>query len=60
MSEDTRIKLSMTDLVSPPVKPYTVPIPDESNVYNYRFVKEVRGFFPFYDPAELVWRNGRA
>ena len=43
MTEDTRSKLSLMDLVDPPVKPYTVPIPKDGSVYSYMFIKEGLG-----------------
>lgn len=41
MSEDTRIKLSLPELVDPPMKPYLNPFPPKGRVYDYKFVKEV-------------------
>ena len=41
MSEDTRIKLSLPELVEPPMKPYMNPFPPKGRIYDYKFVKEV-------------------
>lgn len=40
MSEETRVKLSLQNLVEPPDKPYTVPIPKDGNIYQYNFIKD--------------------
>ena len=45
MSEDTRLKLSLPELVEPPMKPYLNPFPPKGKVYDYRFVKEVKKNF---------------
>jgi hypothetical protein len=42
MSEETRVKLSMADLVGPPEKPYLNPFLAKGKVYDFSFVKEVR------------------
>jgi hypothetical protein len=41
MSEETRIKLSLPELVEPPEKPYLNPFPPKGRCYDYKFVKEV-------------------
>ena len=41
MTEETRIKLSLPELVEPPMKPYMNPFPPKGRIYDYRFVKEV-------------------
>ncbi len=41
MSEETRQKLSLQDLVEGPTRPYHVPIPRDGLVFGYRFIKEV-------------------
>ena len=41
MTEETRIKLSLPELVDPPEKPYLNPFPPKGRVYDYKFVKEV-------------------
>ncbi|XP_052236951.1 dynein axonemal heavy chain 7-like isoform X2 [Dreissena polymorpha] len=43
MSEDTRLKLSLPELVEPPMKPYMNPYPPKGRVYDYKFVKEGAG-----------------
>lgn len=43
MTEDTRIKLSLPELVDPPMKPYLNPFPPKGRVYDYRFLKEGSG-----------------
>ena len=43
MTEETRAKLSLIDLIDPPRKPYNIPIPKDGNIYDYRFVKEGAG-----------------
>lgn len=42
MTEETRVKLSLPELVEPPMKPYMNPFPPKGRVYDYKFVKEVR------------------
>ena len=39
MLEETRQKLSILDLVEAPMKSYTVPIPKDGTIYDYRFLK---------------------
>ena len=39
MSEETRSKLSLLDLVDPPMKSYSVPWPKDGLIYDYRFIK---------------------
>lgn len=41
MTEETRIKLSLPELVEPPEKPYLNPFPPKGRCYDYKFVKEV-------------------
>lgn len=41
MTEETRQKFSMLNLVDPPMKPYSIPFPKEGLIYDYRFIKEV-------------------
>ena len=41
MSEETRQKLSLVDLTGPPERPYSIPIPKDGTVYDYKFIKEV-------------------
>lgn len=43
MTEDTRAKLALVELVEPPLSDYDVPFPREGTVYDYRFIKEVSG-----------------
>nr|XP_022323965.1 dynein heavy chain 7, axonemal-like isoform X6 [Crassostrea virginica] len=43
MTEETRIKLSLPELVDPPEKPYLNPFPPKGRVYDYKFVKEGAG-----------------
>ncbi|XP_052080869.1 dynein axonemal heavy chain 7-like isoform X1 [Mytilus californianus] len=43
MSEDTRLKLSLAELVEPPMKPYLNPFPPKGKIYDYRFVKDGAG-----------------
>ncbi|XP_060067000.1 dynein axonemal heavy chain 7-like [Ylistrum balloti] len=43
MTEDTRIKISLPELVDPPMKPYLNPFPPKGRVYDYRFIKEGSG-----------------
>ena len=41
MSEETRQKLNLVDLTGPPARPYSIPIPKDGAVYDYKFIKEV-------------------
>ncbi|XP_067686354.1 dynein axonemal heavy chain 7-like [Haliotis asinina] len=43
MTEETRIALSLLELVEPPMKPYLNPFPPKGKVYDYKFVKEGSG-----------------
>ncbi|WAR10683.1 DYH7-like protein [Mya arenaria] len=43
MTEDTRLKLSLPELVEPPMKPYMNPFPPKGRVYDYKFIKEGAG-----------------
>ena len=43
MSEETRASLSLMNLTEAPKKAYTVPIPPEGLIYDYRFIKEGLG-----------------
>ena len=43
MTEETRSKLSLMNLVDPPIKPYSVLIPKDEPIYNFKFVKEGMG-----------------
>ena len=45
MTEETRVKLSLPELVEPPMKPYMNPFPPKGRVYDYKFVKEVSIYF---------------
>ena len=57
MTEETRIKLSLPELVEPPMKPYMNPFPPKGRIYDYRFVKEVSlvvKLFLLFWKAEVV------
>ena len=41
MTEETRIKLSLPELVEPPMKPYMNHFPAKGRIYDYKFIKEV-------------------
>jgi len=41
MTEETRVKLSLLELVDPPMKPYLNPFPPKGRVYDFKFLKEV-------------------
>ncbi|KAJ1187209.1 hypothetical protein NDU88_003988 [Pleurodeles waltl] len=43
LSEETRTKFKILDPVDPPEKSLTVPLPEESTMYDYRFIKEGEG-----------------
>ncbi|KAL3855114.1 hypothetical protein ACJMK2_014343, partial [Sinanodonta woodiana] len=43
MTEETRAKISLPELVDPPMKPYLNPFPPKGRVYDYRFIKEGAG-----------------
>ncbi|XP_074662516.1 dynein axonemal heavy chain 7-like [Tubulanus polymorphus] len=43
MTEETRAKLSLTSLVTAPLKPYAVPFPNDGKIYDFRFIKEGMG-----------------
>ena len=40
MSEDTRTKLCLVNLTEAPQKAYNIPMPKDSTIYSYYFVKE--------------------
>ncbi|XP_069471802.1 dynein axonemal heavy chain 7 isoform X2 [Ambystoma mexicanum] len=43
LSEESRTKFKILDPVEPPLKPLTVPFPEEFTVYDYQFIKEGEG-----------------
>ncbi|XP_013383060.1 dynein heavy chain 7, axonemal-like [Lingula anatina] len=49
MQEETRAKLSLINLVDPPMKPYMVDFPKEGTIYDYKFLKEGNGKWQKWD-----------
>ena len=43
MTEETRSKLSLMNLTDAPKKAYTVPIPKDGLIYDYRLLREGTG-----------------
>ena len=43
LTESTRQKFAIVDLVDPPSKPYISVFPKEGTAYDYRFVQEENG-----------------
>ena len=48
MTEETRQKLNLVDLTAPPDRPYSIPIPKDGTIYDYKFIKEVSPEAPSY------------
>lgn len=55
MTEETRMKLSLPELVEPPMKPYMNPFPPKGRIYDYKFVKEVRKCMYFITISHICY-----